>query len=1484
MSREPGIRPIRGQRTRNAYLAMAIMVGLTMQTKTALADGPVTSCTNCRIWEWDTARGLYNFFFDPEYHYWEDLSPAQLQAKCTPGYYGISGLLYRTHPDTYPLWKTLNNSRCIGMSVTRVHKRTGNRRTYTVTSVGSTYSGPKFYFNNQNIYAGYRSRATTYTDGEWFHKDEHFGPEEPDLDPDKNHDPCLLAGNPVSIKTGHKIKHETDFTGRSPASLLRFARRYSSAENREGSAFGEHWRHTYSRRIDGLGSGSPQSVELVRHSGNRYTFTRQGDGTWGGDPDVRLQLRADSAGWTVTDTGGTVERYSSSGTLLRMVSPAGAWVSLSHDAQGRLARAEAPGGQGLDFQYDQEDRIDTVSTPDGELYYEYDVNGELHVVVRPDGSTRNYHYDDSRFPGALTGVTDANGVRIGSWDYDDQGRVTRSRGPDGVDQTRLSYHDDGSTTVTNALGKDTTYHFDTFHGVRRVSLVEGHPTPTCESANRQYSYTDEGWIATATDWNGNKTAYEHNDRGLETVRIEAVGTAEERTVTTDWHETRPLPTRSVEPHRITEKGYDESGRLTSRTITDRDTGESRVWQYAYHADTDNAPGPLARVTGPRADVDDATHFEYDAAGNLIRVTNALGHVMHVTAHDAGGRPLRVLDPNGVTTELSYDSRGRLIRVAVDGATTGYDYDAVGNLTGITRPNGSRLRYHYDPARRLVTIEDALGNRIDYTLDAAGNRTAERIRDGSGTLRYQRDQVFDELSRLRRITGSAGQMQRYDYDANDNLVSETDPSHNTTAHAFDALDRLIRSTDALQGQTVYGYDEQDTLTDVVDPRSNATRYTYNAFGDLIRLESPDSGISTFTYDSAGNRIRRTDAKGQVTTYAYDALNRLITVRYTNDPDSNVHHTYDGAASGYGIGRLTAIRDAAGVTRYSYNAHGQVVRKTRRSANGFEVSVGYGYDIAGELSRVIYPGGATVRYERDRAGLIRRVVLEQGNRRQVLADDLEYSPFGPLRTFTYGNGLPFSRKYDRDYRLTTLVSGPEYRRYAQDAAGNVVAIAEPDTPSQSQDFGYDALHRLISAAGEYGSLAYDYDPLGNRLSKQGPDGDRRYRVDAGSNRLLAIDNDTLRLDANGNLLRQGGNTFTYDPENRLTAVLRGGERVGAYTYNARHLRSTSTARIPVASLADPSRRGQTAPAQSRRPDHAGRPDHTGGGPTRLVTTHFVYNPNGRLLAELDRHGRVLRKYIWLEDMPLSLVDRTQGPARTAYYHTNHLNTPQTLTDARGNIVWAARYRPFGEAEILTASITNNLRFPGQYFDQETGLHYNWHRYYDPATGRYTTSDPIGLEGGVNTYAYVGGNPLTDIDPMGLQAVAGAGGPTGLFPLHPSFIPGTPESDQRVESTIQGIDSLGDMLGHIMRPPWWPPEIPHESDDSKTNLVCEVEQPVSTLPNAPRPESSCFDQFRTLWAGCARTQQVSLCRAAATAYLAACLSTGGFDGPQNPNPDHQ
>ena len=215
---------------------------------------------------------------------------------------------------------------------------------------------------------------------------------------------------------------------------------------------------------------------------------------------------------------------------------------------------------------------------------------------------------------------------------------------------------------------------------------------------------------------------------------------------------------------------------------------------------------------------------------------------------------------------------------------------------------------------------------------------------------------------------------------------------------------------------------------------------------------------------------------------------------------------------------------------------------------------------------------------------------------------------------------------------------------------------------------------------------------------------------SNSIVLFGDEQLeryRYDAGGRTIEDGRWRYRYGAQGRLAEITRAstGQRQAAYRYNA---------------LGERARKLGTS------------------------VTYYHYDLEGRLLAETDASGQTRAEYLYLGDEPLALSRSGQ----IYYYHNDHLGTPQKLTDGAGQVVWSASYRAFGEASIGVGYVTQNLRFPGQYYDEESGLHYNYHRYYDPDMGRYLTSDPIGLAGGMNTYIYVGNNPLTRIDPTGLD----------------------------------------------------------------------------------------------------------------------------------------
>ncbi len=762
--------------------------------------------------------------------------------------------------------------------------------------------------------------------------------------------------------------------------------------------------------------------------------------------------------------------------------------------------------------------------------------------------------------------------------------------------------------------------------------------------------------------------------------------------------------------------------------------------------TYNSQGLVLTQDGPRTDVVDVTTYTYDTFGNRSSITNAFGHTTQLLDYNGRGQPARVIDANGTETVLTYHVRGWLISVTVVdpsgvaalNSVTNYTYDNVGQLIEITQPNGVVLTYTYDAARRLTQISNSLGESINYTLDNAGNRTSETIQTSTGTITYTVNRAFDELSRVMDIIGAENQTTHFDYDVNDNNTAVTDPKTNVTNQIYDPLDRLQQSTDAANGTTQFGYDDQDRLTSVTDANGNTTTYSYDGFDNLTQISSPDTGTATYAYDSANNRTSMTDARGVVVNYSYDALNRLTHVTYPATPAENIVYQYDGVTTGNkGIGRLTQITDESGSTHYHYDHRGNLLTKTT-VIDGQTFVTSTTYDLANNPIEMTYPSGLVVNYTYDSQGRVQDITATRPTETPInIISNTEYLAFGPVKGMTYGNDLTQTLTYDQDYRLSTLTSGSALTTvldlsYDYDANGNITVIDD-------SSYQYDVLDRLSGSTGDYGSLNYQYDPVGNRLSKEATttttDGGSAgnagavttYSYNTGNNQLNTVtttpatDNTTssYQYDGNGNPLQVNSNdgstealTSTYNAANRLATISKPSVTAN-YTYNALGQRTTKQI-------------------------------------VGNTTTHYAYNESGQLLGEYTAQGQAIKEYLWLNGQPLAQVT----PTNSYTYHNDHLGTPRALTDQNKNIVWQSSYTPFGEATESIATVENNLRFSGQYFDEETGLHYNYFRYYDPTTGRYITSDRIGLGDGPNTYLYGQANPLKYTDPTGeaAQAVAG------------------------------------------------------------------------------------------------------------------------------------
>ncbi|MDO3514964.1 RHS repeat domain-containing protein [Ralstonia pseudosolanacearum] len=588
---------------------------------------------------------------------------------------------------------------------------------------------------------------------------------------------CPIS-NPVIPGVGTKAYSESSEGGNAdvPVTLVyRSASMYGVA-NRGGGQWMSNWQRSLDTRLT---IDATPKVVAQRDNGSVSIFTQSGT-TWTA-PDIRDTLQSVTGtsgkitGWqyTVADTG-AVETYDLNGKLQSMRDRNGRTTTLAYNAANQLTAVTGPSGRSTSFAFDSQNRIASVTAPDGTTTrYGYNTDGMLSSVTRADGSVRQYVYENSRFPTSLTGVIDENGSRYATYAYDDQGRAVSSAHAGGADTYQFQYGDNYQTTVTDPTGKTSVYSFLKQNGVLLPTSISA-PCGLCGSTRKSSSYDANNNLTQETDYNGTVTTHAYDSQKREIQRVDGAGTASARTTTTEWHKIWNLPLRIASPTKLETYSYDSNGNLTrySETPTaDSDgsqgtgaaaTGATRTTNWTY-----TAGGQVATSSGPRTDVATSTTYVYRTAddtnspplyrkGDLYQIIDPLGRTTTINRYDASGRPLQMTDANGIVTAFTYSNRGWLTRQTITpageaGQTTNYSYDAVGQLTKVTLPDGSSVSFTYDAAHRLTGAADSQGNSIAYVLDAMGNRTQEQVTDPNGVLTRRVDRVFDSMNRLLRVT-------------------------------------------------------------------------------------------------------------------------------------------------------------------------------------------------------------------------------------------------------------------------------------------------------------------------------------------------------------------------------------------------------------------------------------------------------------------------------------------------------------------------------------------------------------------------------------------------------------------------------------------------------------------------------------------------------------------------------------------------------------
>jgi RHS repeat-associated protein len=1147
-------------------------------------------------------------------------------------------------------------------------------------------------------------------------------------------EPCSQSchGDPINTATGeffdHKIDIETIGNGLTPS----VERSFSTINKDALTLLGYGWRTNYEMKIipDSSNEGYDPNILtskllwLENENSSITSFYRKEDGSFSSASKTNATLRFDETSHTFILTRYKKEIYifNSAGKLIKIQNDRNQTLNLTYQ-NGRLASISDLVGNTLTFAYNTNNLISTVTAQNGRVTtYTYNTAKQLTKVVNGKGIVYNYTYDTSRRVKTLS--NELGGITTNT--YNTSHQVTQQKDPLGRIITFL-YSGDVNEGTTQVKYPNAKVIEETYRRGQLVQKVENYGKTN--ALTWKYAYNSRNELISVVNPDLSNSTMLYDIKGNMVNSIDGNGNS-----TTFTYDAQDNLLTSKDPYgNVTTNVYDENDNLVSST-----TPLGKKTTFTYNADKSLASSTDARGNiGSTNPVDYTSAYTYLSNGLVSKLTNSLDDDTSMTYNSYGdmtstkdgrgnktdmeynilGLLTKVTDPLQNETAMTYDQMGNVLtsKNAYD-AVTAYTYDLVGNKITATNALNETITYSYNSMNQPVTITRADGTVQTITYDIFGR--AIELKDE--LLRVTK-QEWDANSRLKASINPDGGRTEYSYDNSGNVKTVKTPKGAITRFNYDKMNRLVKTIDALGRSSSTEYDADERISRTIAADGSVEENMYDAVGNVTITKNKAGNSKTYAYDSLNRKVSYTNELGQITNYSYDENSNLVSqirpdasvVTYSYEvrnlltsidypgTTEDITYTYDN------LGRkVSEKKGATPAVIYTYDSLNRVLT---RGATGNTVS--YGYDNVGNLVSLTYPSGRVVSYDYDDAAQ-----MTQLNTSDVGVTIFGYNNRGLLASSSYGNEIVESKGYDNDNQLTstelTKNGASIYKRtQSYNTVGDVTqrGTATNGAALTLENFTYDPLSRLTE---------HESDATGQPLNSYG-------------------------YNAVGNLSLLGSKVQTYDAAGKLTVT-----DSTTVSYDARNNRASLLDSVDSTKNAEYewAQNNLLSSVTSHKEDNPEKVSYTYSADLLLqsrtvgaVTNEFVWDTSREIPVILS-DGRY--EYIYSKDrIPMAQVEILTGTV--TYLHHDLTGSITASTDGNGALAGTVDYSPYG---VATGALLSNFGYAGEWVDDVTGYSYLRARWLDSNTGIFLSEDSL-VQMTNNAFGYTEGNPITQIDPLGL-----------------------------------------------------------------------------------------------------------------------------------------